>query len=188
MIIGPDYVFIAVPRTASVSIASWLVAEHGGIWHGDHHGTEIPPQHRGKFTFTVVRNPFTRLPSMYRYVAEKFWPDARWRESAEAADWREMGMPFDCDLTEFVDWAETQHGHQWCSQSRLLEGVRLNAVPKFEFLPTCLSGLYFMGEPGPVNLPNLNPTGRAPVLTQRERDAIRSHSREDFEGFHYAAA
>ena len=186
MIIGPDYVFIAIPRTASVSIASWLVANHGGVWHGDHHGTDIPPEHRSKFTFTVVRDPFTRLPSMYRYVAEKFWPVARWRESQEAADWRALGIPFDCDLTTFVEWAATQRRHQRCSQWEMLADVRLDQTLKFEDLPDCISDMPFRGDRDIVTLPRLGKTGSTPALTTRERDAIWLHSRRDFRKFGYA--
>lgn len=192
MILGPDYVFIAVPRTASVSIASWLVAEHGGIWHGDHHGTDIPLEHRDKFTFTVVRDPFTRLPSMYRYVAEKFWPDTCWRESAEAADWRALGMPFDCGMAEFIRWAAAQRGHQWCSQWDMLDdpdGLEyLDRNLKFEELPGCLLSLPFVDKAKPLALPHLNPTGEYPSLTAEERAAISFHSSKDIRFWGYDIA
>lgn len=184
MIIGPNYVFIAVPRTASMSIAAWLVAEHGGVWHGDHHDTDIPPEHQGKHVFAVVRNPLTRLPSLHRYVRDVFWANEIWRSSAEAATWRALGMPFDSELETFVDWAATQRGHQWCSQDEMLSKAPPDEVFRFEDLPGCLRHLPFVS--GSVQLPKLGETGRAPALTATEIRSIVNHSAADFERFGYA--
>lgn len=185
MIIGPTYVFIAVPRTASLSIAAWLIAHHEGAWVGEHHGTEIPAAHQGKYTFTVVRDPYTRLPSLWRYLRDVFWPKANWRNSAEAAAWRELGMPLDSALVEFVNWAASQIGRQWCSQAAMLRDVRLHAILRFEELRQHLAGLPFVsGLSDVARVPHLNQT-TSEALTEAEVLAIMKHSAEDFARFAY---
>jgi hypothetical protein len=187
MIIGPNYVFIQVPRTASTSIASWLIAHHGGVSVGDQHSTEIPEADRGKFTFTIIRDPYDRLPSLWRYLATRFWPSPRWRASREAEDWLALGMPFDSGLPDFVDWAATQPGHQWCSQAEMLRDVRLDAILRFEDLMRGVYQLPFIGEPYQLDLariPHLNETIPG-ILNEMAALAIMRHSEQDFGRFGY---
>ena len=183
MVIGKDYVFIGVPRTASMSIASWLHVDHGGEWYGSHHETVVPAEHAHKFTFAVVRNPYERMASLWRYISTVFWPNADWRKSEEARQWQANGMVLDCDLETFVEWRVGQTDNRWWCQSDLLAGVRLDALLRFEDFPGCLAVLPFAESLD--GLPHLGATERA-CLTAVQRAAIREHSWPDFAAYGYA--
>ena len=56
MVIGPDFVFLAVPRTASQALTYHFLPKYGGESLGidDYHRMDVPPEHAQKFTFAVV--------------------------------------------------------------------------------------------------------------------------------------
>jgi hypothetical protein len=64
----PEFVFVAMPRTASRSMNRWLLDRFPkAAYSGDHHETDIPNHARGFFRFAVVRNPFSLHLSHYLY-------------------------------------------------------------------------------------------------------------------------
>lgn len=61
-------IFLANPKCASMTIAKVLKENFGAVMYGGHHGNEIPEQYRGYFTFSVIRNPYSRHVSLYRQI------------------------------------------------------------------------------------------------------------------------
>ena len=66
MILGPDWVFVSVPKCATHSLYELLTARYGGIQNeGAYHQNMIPREHRDKPVFTCVRSPWTRTVSAW---------------------------------------------------------------------------------------------------------------------------
>jgi len=178
MIIGPNYVYIALPRTASLSVSSWLIADHAGrTFDGHYHSADVPRECRDHLVFTVVRNPYGRMASLYRFLEQKFWGRSdEWCETAG------MTMP------EFVRWCIDRPEPNWQTQSQILSAYdgRL-AVLRFEDFPGCLNVLPL--EVG-IGVPWMNRTWHLEnpeeILTLDSMRAIEDHSRDDFEMFRYA--
>ncbi len=66
MIIGPDYVFISVPK-AGTHTMYWILKKHfgGKQRKGAYHQKNVPKASRKKFLFTTVRNPYARAVSAW---------------------------------------------------------------------------------------------------------------------------
>jgi len=78
MIIGPNYVFLCVPRCASNTMAQFLIEHVGGQQFGHHHEREVPWQQCGKTRYAVIRHPVDRMLSMW-YHTRRCSPDPAWR-------------------------------------------------------------------------------------------------------------
>lgn len=88
MIIGDDYVYIGIPRTASKSMAQYLCVYCGGRKWGHHHSWKLPAIDKwtlcrrdctSKLIFTIGRHPANRALSIYRKArnakpSDKTWP------------------------------------------------------------------------------------------------------------------
>ena len=62
----PEFVFVAMPRTASRSMHVWLRSRFPkSRAFGGHHLAEVPEKYAGFFKFAVVRNPFALHLSHY---------------------------------------------------------------------------------------------------------------------------
>ncbi len=64
------YVYIAIPRTGSNSVASWLMAYADGEQLDFHHSWKVPRQYHDYTIFTVVRNPYERLFSFWWFYCK----------------------------------------------------------------------------------------------------------------------
>ena len=62
------YVYIAIPRTASKSMSTWLVENFKGESIGRHHEWRVPTELREYLVFTIVRNPYERVVSMDYHI------------------------------------------------------------------------------------------------------------------------
>jgi hypothetical protein len=179
MVVGPDYVYIAMPRAASQSMWWWLAEFHDGeVVPNRYHTSDIPEKHKGKRVFTVVRNPYDRLCSLYA-LAQSFWPFEKYINVRQT-----NGMT----LAQFVYWCNDRLETKWRSQAEILG--RLEAeVLRFEDLPHCLGGVF----PGNnvSQFPRIGASLVTPGVRQywlREfnaRRAVEEHSAEDFVRFGY---
>jgi hypothetical protein len=131
------FVFIAVPRTASVAMSNALMGLPGSITvPGDRHRNAVPPECRGYYTFACVRNPYAREWSHYCYLQRNRPP------SQLKAIVKRLGFArYVCEHAGggFLEWFDPP-------QSRFLEGLRLDAVLRFEELPGCFGQLPFVPE------------------------------------------
>lgn len=175
MVIGPNYVYIALPRTASQSMTSWLCEHHGGVLRGDlYHTAEIPPAHRDKYTFTTVRDPYQRMASLFRLVAQKFWtdPDEQMEET--------VGMT----MAEFVHWCVSRSQPQWWPQTAILEGCRIDEILRYELLPGCLHWLPWLPPRRSSTFPHIDETEPG-LIRAAAIQAINEHSEMDFDAYGY---
>lgn len=62
------YVYIAIPKTGSSTMNDLLCSEFAGEYIIPHHLTIIPDDCRDYFVFTVVRNPYVRLKSLWKHA------------------------------------------------------------------------------------------------------------------------
>jgi len=182
MTVGPDFVFIAVPRTASKAIAQlWLPHYGGEPVPGCDHCVDVPSEHKNKFAFAVVRNPYDRMISLW-YIAKVFRQFHGW------------------SLCEFLTFcigassglricgSESDHfNSHWCSQTQLLGRHHVDRILRYENLEEGLQRLPFVRQWHPLQRGNVSanrPAWRMEA-TGRVRELIRLHSAADFEQFGY---
>ena len=178
MVIGPDFVFLAVPRTASQTLTYHFLPKYGGESLGadDYHRMDVPPEHAHKFTFAVVRNPYDRMLSLW-YLIQKFT-----REDLE-----KDGILRDWTPAQFVDWCATQSCVKWQPQAKLLSAWQVVHVLRFERLEEGLRSLPFVGDE--FEMPAIqNSTARRNILEDLTREfveEVNKHSVKDFIRFGY---
>jgi hypothetical protein len=172
----PHFVFIEVPRTASRSMGR-LLRKHFGAKLHEHHSRKIPAACRPWFTFACIRNPYARLYSYYCYRST-------WRNNSLYPAVHRMRFP------EYVDWAIDGDGRNCEStQHAFLDGVRLDAILRFENLQE-LRDLPFMRQGPTVGpFPHLGKTGAATswraAYDQRLADRVARWAKDDFRMFSY---
>jgi hypothetical protein len=69
------FVFIRNPKTASTSISKLISVNFDVVEHGEYHNNEIPKGLEGFYVFAFVRNPYTRMVSIWNHnkaVSEPF--------------------------------------------------------------------------------------------------------------------
>jgi len=168
MVIGPDYVYIALPRTASQSMAAWLCEHHGGAVDNDlYHSAAVPEEHSKKLAFTIVRDPYRRMASLYRVMVQKFWPEPD-QQVAET-----VGMT----MAQFVRWCIGRPETQWWPQAKILAAWQGPITMLcFENLPDGLTDL----PQSHGAFPHIGATEPGPIEPEAI-GAINEHSRLDFE-------
>lgn len=179
MIIGPDFVFIAVPKTASQSLTYHWLPKYGGKDLGpeQYHRRDVPSEHAHKLTFAVVRNPYDRVVSFWHYMA-KFLPE----QVADLSPRFDPSWP----LEEFCDWLpETQDERFFC-QTKFLSLARVDRILRYEHLISDLRHLPFVHRW--YELPHTNSTDRPPLsqdLTPRAIRSINQYCRDAFSSYGY---
>jgi len=122
------FVYLAVPRTGSMSLRKTLMVEYEAQTTGSHHSISSDPlDYKGKFIFAVVRSPYSRAYSLWKKVSGK-------------KDWCKS-MPF----IEFTDAILRQRTEDvGVSQDEFLSRC---PVPihlfRFENIPDCFRDLPF---------------------------------------------
>ncbi len=167
MIVFDKFCFIGTPRTGSHSIRRAIIEHYpDAVNVGSVHFWR--PVDKRIATIAVIRNPFTRLLSLFRF----------------------------CEGDSFVEfvtrrlWSE-RHGtinkRKWCSeQAEFLNGVRVDYLCRFERLANDVAAL-------PCNLgalPHINATGVGlsckTQYTVEMADAVRRFCKNDFKAFGYS--
>jgi len=177
MVIGPNFVFLAIARTASQMMTYHFLPPYGGVSLGidSYHRMDVPMEHVDKFTFSVVRNPYDRMLSLW-YLIQMFDRSALLLDNI-LKDWTPA---------EFVMWCATQTRENWQSQTTLLLRARVDQVLRFENLEADLRSLPFVND---FKMPLVyNAMDRPPVesdLTPEFIAAVNVHSEMDFIRFGY---
>jgi len=173
MTVGPDFAFIAVPRTASTVMATLFLPQFGGRSDGrNHHARFVLPGHAHLFRFAVVRNPYDRMLSIYHHLAE----------ADRTYNIREMAFP------QWMDFMEKHWGFGGWNQTRFLEGTGVQQILRFEQIETDVLSLPFNTEGIAWPTERQNISRRKPLseeLTDEYREIIYRHSEPDFERFEY---
>jgi len=193
MVIGPEYVFLAMPRTASRAIDHWLRDHYSGVNPGgDHHSVEIPPEHQGKLIFAVVRNPYSRMASLYRLMKQEFWSTGYLANTDEGRGWAQQGMRADMTPAEFVDWcAEHSDKANWAPLTTTLQRAtvpyRQIQLMGYERLEADLRALPFVHKWHPLPIVGATVRRTDYDLGEEFRAAVRRHSWQDFGLLEYQA-
>ena len=184
MIIGSSYVYLACPRTASNTTAQWLRRHYGGRdlpvgykagpvgCRMQHHSTEVPDEHCGKFIWGVARNPYDRMLSLWAHLRHAHSPVVDGIETPAGMVRRLLrdGYPAGQPVSTFCDWAPL-----------------VDRVLKYEDLRDAAQSLPFYGDyPFPETVVNHQPRGRfEDEMTPEFIAAVNEHCAADFERFGY---
>lgn len=176
MVIGPDYVFLAVPRTASYWMVRRFLPLFGGQYQHPHHGRIVPTTQQQKFTFAVVRNPYDRMLSIYHHLVQC---DITYNISA-------MTFP------RFMEFVQQHWGLGAWPQTEFLSSARIDTVVRFETLKDDLAALppfqidfqaKWRKAGKPLNTSTRDLPWRDEALQYEA--IIWEHSRDDFEEYGY---
>lgn len=167
MIIGPDFVFLHVPRCAGTLMQRVYLPQFGGKFHNPFHGRIVPADHAHKFTFAIVREPYSRMMSLW----------AHWQIVTTNVFLREqMRDPSECAERFFTGE----------SQVEFLSASRIDRVLHYERLAEEVLNLPF--NKYEIRLP-VEKVNRSkvewPEMTDRFIKAVNTACREDFEKYGY---
>jgi hypothetical protein len=174
MTVGPNFAFIAIPRTASTAMVHKFLPQFGGQPIGHHHARKVPKGHEHKFTFTVVRNPYDRMLSIWHHLR------------VNDQQFGIAGMTF----PQWMEFMDKHWGWGGWNQTRFLEGLRVDAELRYERLADDVEDkLPFnrrLARPWPKQ--RVNAALRKPwrkEITPEYINIINWHSEPDFEEFGY---
>lgn len=184
------WVFISPPKTASTTLTSLLVEQHGGEVHAGRHCVRIPPECVDYLIIVSVRNPYTRAQSLYRHRVLQLC-----RQQFDTNDPRRQlrSMENPRDLLEFADFVtQLQSGgvgpFYAFSLSRWLRPVpRVDAVLHVESLRLDLFALPFVNST--PEIPHRNRTDGLTCLdvdyTPQTARGVQEWAGADFAQFGY---
>ena len=193
MVIGPGYVYLALPRTGSNAVSAWLCRYHQGIRPSGqevhHHLMKIPPGNTDKHIWTIVRNPYDRMVSLYYLMTQTFWPSGWLDRDQHGRPWRDKGQRADMTMLQFLEWClEFRDEILWGPQVSTLNRCNLPVAEfmRWEGLPYCLVP-GFLERQQPLGQLNCSEGRRQLIddLTPPIREVINEHSRKDFQAFNY---
>ena len=135
-----------------------------------YHRVDVPAEHAHKFTFAVVRNPYDRMMSMWRYLKTftSGLPDGLVLDTPADVVRFCLGMP---------------EGTQWWSQARMLSVSRIDAVLRYETIEDGLRELPFVTTWHP--LPWTNETYGDTYQSPEFIALVNEFERDSFEQFGY---
>jgi hypothetical protein len=177
-------IFLANPKTASMTIAKVLTEHFGATVLGGHHGRDIPKDYQVYFIFGVVRNPYAREVSTYHHMRRN--TVNLYHETVK-----------DFSFLEYLKW-RVDPPIRLCPENRLTQmeflagvGTALAIEPQilhFERLEQDFNELPFVGDP--IALPYVN-QGRygdwqSYYTTSEHYHLVSKYFAQDFEEFGYA--
>jgi len=179
------FVFVAIPKTASMTISQGLVKHCRGVLVQPYHAWKRPTGTQGYVVFSVVRDPYERLYSWYwfrcvqRNDGIRGWTFEKWMEY--------------CTECSIVGTKDGNVPELWFPQAEICEMAGVTRVVLFESLEMQLMALPFVG-PAMMNhmrtvhqhknnKPRTSPARE--MMTEAERDMVWSAYKIDFETYGY---
>lgn len=169
MVIGPSFVYIGIPRTATNTMSRLFLPQFGGVDDGRPHNRIVPAEHRHKFTLTVVRNPYDRLLSAWHHNRHH------------------GGLTL--DFPAFVEKLMTDWDASGKSQVEFLAGIRIDCHLRYESLADDVLDWLPFNADKPFPRERINSEDRPcwrDELTREGIDAVNRHSCRDFIEFGYS--
>jgi hypothetical protein len=185
------WVFNPVPRTGSKSLAAFLEKNRHGKRYVSHHRLLT---RAGYFHFSVVRNPFVRMLSLWWSWYRN--PPSTRSARREAQEWPRFGKPisFAGLLEAAIEDPVFARKRIICSQCEHLNTIPFDATIKYEVMD--LTTLPFIHKPTKIPVHKDREYHR---LDRRERipfakvysdpgvrRLVRAHSANDFQAFEYS--
>lgn len=146
MTLGPSFVCLHVPRTASNTMSRRFLKQFGGERIGKHHERIVPIEHIRKFTFAVVRNPYDRWLSCWHHLRRND---------------RDHGIADMC-FPEFMHLMVNGWGEGGYSQVEFLAEARMDRILKYEDLAESVLELPFNAASIPWPSEKMNSEVRLP--------------------------
>jgi hypothetical protein len=152
------YVFVSTPKAASQSLYRVLGEWYGPVRGYGMHGVKVPKQFKDYFTWTVVRNPYTRAISQWWHSVGS---GSRRPNGKKHIPELELGMPF----PDYIQWLTSPNQNPQPSgpgrrhvenQGWRLSQYRQDRVIYFENLETEFMALPFAEEGKPPWFPLVN--------------------------------
>ncbi len=178
-----NFAFIALTKTASTSVSEMLCSQYKAKQVHTHHGWYSRDYH-DCFRFTIVRNPYDRLVSIWNHMID-------WNEKTPRAPIVKLGLSLS-SFERFVEsWCRQYRGHKrlrkkWGKQTAFLRGAVLHRIIKYEKLEEGINSLPFVGRP------ILLDRKRTPqikidrhIITPELAEMFYLASRQDFHDFDY---
>jgi hypothetical protein len=173
------YVYIAIPKTGTQSVSSWLMVHYDATLLRPQHDWKVRPEHRRFLIFTVVRNPYERAFS-------NWW----WRTKDPQAEGTDLwGMPF----ADYVAWdisARCTDPPRNMTQRQYVKGSGATLVLRLERLRSEITRLPFVPDDHPP-IPHMRKTVGKPGLSfagyfsAEDEELVWEGWKEDFEEFGY---
>ena len=180
MLIAHDLkvVFLGVPRTSSTATHTALKQISSKFDYFGKHGMNIPEQYRHYFTFACVRNPYAREYSHYLY--RHTTPNNalnKWAKNWSFDEYVRWNVDHTARPTDFRDKPQSTH----------LDGIRLDALLRFEDLPEAFYTLPFVPKKfkWPVMLKRLGGKPWQPHYTKETADLVYNWCAKDFDVYNY---
>ncbi len=178
MYVRDDMVFLAIPKTGSMSLRRALKS-HGFVKHGRHHYVEPDREFYGeRRVFAVVRNPYSRAISAWDHIVSKHCP----------------GFPH-LNERPWGWFIESLASRKWLAKSTLLRPQTrfLKRCPRpatalsYEELPDCLSPVIGSVEKFPTrNRGQRDRTRDLEMLTERAVKVLSAVYSKDFQRLGYS--
>lgn len=180
------YVYIAIPKAGSQSVARWLVDHYAGTAEGYHHAWDVPTAYSGYFVFTGVRNPYDRCFSAWWY---------RCREPSRQAGNAMFGWSFDRFMLSVMSYRETASRRPTAAAESSLTQKQYADLSGAQLAlqiesPDQLAQLPFVSPPFPP-LPRHNENRTKPGVSfadyfaSKEERLVWDYCAEDFAAFGY---
>lgn len=167
------YVYIAVPKTGSSTMNDLLTWRFAGKYVAPHHLTVIPKECKDYFVFTVVRNPYSRIRSLWKHARRH--SNHRLHDVAVTQEFREFCLwhanraiepNVQSQSIEYSYWSDSfdldRFNGREPSQLDFLSELYMHDVLKMESLETDFGRLPFANHSParPVGVFNRDPDGR----------------------------
>lgn len=199
------YVYIAIPKTGSTTMNDILTTQFAGEYVDPHHLAIVPEECEGYFVFSVVRNPYNRMKSLWKHAKRSVYH--RLHEVACQQTFRQFCL-WHADLTiwpevpfqevEYTYWSDAfaldkYKGREPC-QSEFLSEANPTAVLRIEKIKEDFERLPFADYAAarPSLVLNRDPDGRnASVSHDLSLDssiakAINKWAEADFDRYAYS--
>ena len=148
------FVFVAIQKTATRSIYSYLKENLGGKQLNQHR-PDIPAEYKRYFSFCVSRNPYDRICSEYWSKCRRDNDRYQYKKRFEISN-------LENSLENFLSMIPKRHGRAVWQQALFIKPNRIDKILRFENLQDDFNTLPFISS-GTV-LPHANSTSTTKII------------------------
>lgn len=171
------FICIGIPRTGSRSMRNWLRDNYEGEELLGHHDWRVPDEYSDYFVFTMVRNPYERVASVW-FSGPKDRSQLPYKTLAERY--------------ALIAQGKREDPEKYLSQRDYIEKGKVSMALYFERLPACLARLPFVDKKSLPLFPHINRGGSRPthgdffeLFTDEDEQLVWENAKEDFDFLSY---